>query len=199
MKPLLLLILLTACGGVHEDQPTPCDPHAADSCPAGEACRVVGQGQMICIPLADAGLHACTPASCPIGQSCLRVEGHQGCHPVCALDDRECPDDGECQYEIIGSTEWGVCSVPCTLGDTCGTDSTCATVPGLPHLVCVANGPIPVEGDCSQARCASGLSCLVLGGSPRCRPLCSVTDQSACDARGCQNNIEGLNDVGYCP
>lgn len=184
----LLFVLAAGCGDglQRDDAVTDCDPVDDTGCPAGEHCRVVGDGTLRCLPAAatsedvslqSTGPSACRADSCPPGQACVVVEGVRGCHPVCRRRvEGPCP----CNYGIAGSERWGVCPTPCTFGEgSCPADATCAPTQYVPYLVCVAVGPAEVGAPCSQPcnpdACARGLACLQRVGEA---PDAGVADDS---------------------
>ena len=67
-----------------------------------------------------------------------------------------------------------------------------------PHAVCIATGSGQVGQACADARCAAGLGCLSIDGSPRCYRLCTAGSVQECDGEACTGVIVNEGILGYC-
>ena len=195
LSTVAALAALVACDDqARQTQPEQCDPVANEGCPAGDHCRVVSGGGTACLPL-ESVASGCAASSCPAGQSCLRVEGWEGCRDVCRVEDGAgCPD--ACVYRVGEFGAWGACAADCRLG-TCPGELTCAPVPVWDRPVCVTTGEAGQGEPCELARCQAGLACLALDGDPRCLRVCDPETQVPCEG-ACNGVITNLTGLSYC-
>lgn len=194
--------LALGCGGVDEARPLTCDPLEDTGCPAGEHCRLDGAGATLCLAPASAPAGAaCGAGSCAPSETCVRVEGHLACRPLCDLDGGlGCTGEALCAYAL--TERFGVCVGPCdpfpgSDPEAC-TGGTCSPVRDLPFPVCVATGRARLGDDCTRERCARSLACLAAGDGARCRPLCEPGRDDQCPApMRCGGEVSGAA-LGYC-
>ena len=197
----LLCALGFAWGCAEGPRPAPetaCDLFADAGCPAEEGCRLVAGGEGRCVPHEATSEDTCVPGSCAVDEACVAVEGLLGCHEICRFDGTVGCDRGLCAYPVDGATDLGVCSRPCVLGDDCGSGGTCGPSGATPHAVCIATGSGQVGQACADARCAAGLGCLSIDGSPRCYRLCTAGSVQECDGEACTGVIVNEGILGYC-
>jgi hypothetical protein len=197
----LSALVSLACGdGVRRgEEVANCDPLIDAGCPGEERCRLLADGDTVCLPPSAAITGAaCAVESCPSGEACVLVEGVLGCHRVCRIgeDTAGCV----CAYRIADGAPWGVCPRACTIGEACPElGATCAPTPALAYPICVGVGPVGLDESCSDARCAAGLGCLARAGEPRCQRLCRPDLDSSCPpAEHCGGLVDGVSGVGYC-
>ena len=142
-----------------------------NSCSANMACA-----EGICLNLNATELlcyQFCqTPAHCDNGGDCISLTDSP--YKVCSIDDI-----------------YDTCNL---LAQDCGSGKACHLVSGQNEPVCLPEGSVPVDGDCSgnAAACAVGLVCI----NNRCKELCDKGESDPCgNFTPCANWYQ---DAGYC-
>ncbi|MFN3202427.1 MAG: hypothetical protein ACE366_28770 [Bradymonadia bacterium] len=191
---------LMGCGeGAREVVPSQCDPYANTGCSEDAICRIVGDGQTLCLAQEAQPEAPCSPGSCAAGEACVEIEGLLGCKAICSPEG-DCEDGASCAYRV-GDSPWRLCIPPCDPLEGCGPSATCAPTPILPYPQCVADGTLDEDDPCGGAeRCGHGLVCIQQDGAARCLPLCTPDDAVPCpEAQSCLGEIPGFTTIGFCP
>lgn len=197
--PITLLALLSGCDdGSDNTLRGDCDPIANTGCDGDDVCRVVGEGQTVCLPQATAIASGCALDSCTPGAACVEIEGLRRCHTLCDADGL-CPDGMACGYRLDGSP-WYLCVPRCDPNQGCGDAATCAPTPVVSYPQCVADGDLSEGDQCDlDARCGHNMACIQQEGEARCRFLCSADGPSCPGGAACDGALPGFDDVGFCP